>query len=162
MNKFGHSLSSSSSRRRQIIRAQASALPTTTDGDYNVEKHRLCNIGMPSDDNDASTKKYVDLATSSLYNKVLIANEALGALGEAVDNISDQVKSSMIRIQELDQILNRNVHDDLRSLGDLARETGEKMSQLAMKCEERFQKMEQFEATINHRIDQIKHAANIL
>nr|WP_253308891.1 hypothetical protein [Rickettsia endosymbiont of Ceutorhynchus assimilis] len=156
MNRFGHSLSSSSRRPVQIIRPQP-ALPTTTDGDYNVENHRLCNIGMPSDDNDASTKKYVDLASTSLYNKLLIANEALGALGEAVDNMSDQVKSSMNRIQELDQILNRNVHDDLRGLSDLARETGEKMSQLAMTCEERFQKMEQIETTINHRIDQIEH-----
>lgn len=161
MNKFGHSLSSSPRRPVQIIRAQP-ALPTTADGDYNVENHRLCNIGMPRDDNDASNKKYVDLATTNLYNKVLIANEALGALGVAVDDINDQVKSSMNRIQELDQILTTNVHDDLRSLSDLARETAEKMSQLSMMWEERFQKMEQFKTTIYHQIDQIKHTSNIM
>lgn len=141
MNKFGHSLSSSRRNYHQIIRS--SALPTTAEGDYNVENRRLCNLGMPRDDNDASSKKYVDLATENLYNKVHVANEALETtLGNAVDDISVQVRSSMNRIQDFDQFLNEHVLDDLQTLGDLARKTGEKMSQLTTMWEERFQKIE--------------------
>lgn len=159
LDKFGRSAVPHATSHQLLIQRE---FTYTKDGNVNIGNLKLCNVQSPTEGGDASTKDYVDLPIENLYNKVHISNEKLGALGEAVDDISLQVKSSMNRIQELDQFLNAIILDDLRTLNDLARETGEKVGQLTTIWEDRFQKLEQFKVDINIQIDQIKHVLNIM
>ena len=44
----------------------------TRDGNYNIDGKRLTNVGAPTDDNDATTKKYVQDGLNSKVGNTLI------------------------------------------------------------------------------------------
>lgn len=61
MNKFGRSLPSASRQKGSVRMIQTSnAIAVTSDGDYNFQDRRLCNVKPPVDKGDAVNKEFVE------------------------------------------------------------------------------------------------------
>lgn len=136
MNKFGHSLSSSR-KSVQIIRSQP-ALPVTRDGDYNIEDHRLCNLGMPQEEKDACTKQYVDSKAENLNGLMLTISSTISTVDEKYTKILQNfeiIKSAQV---EGSQKLEKNII----SLNELITTVDEKQR-------ERIQLLEVRQAALN-------------
>lgn len=87
MNKFGHSLASKRKSSFKIIRAESS-LPFTSEGQYDMEHHRLCNVKTPQVENDASNKVYVDTKDEKLESTI-------NQLKKDLDNMNNQVVTTI-------------------------------------------------------------------
>lgn len=155
LDKFGRS---SAPRSLPQLKLQRGFL-FTEDGNIDIGKLRLCNVHSPSEGTDASTKEYVDSTTERLYNSV---HQTAASFSVQVDDIGEQVTSIMNRIQELDQFLNSVILNDLHTLNELSRETGEKLSQISSAYEDRFKQIEQFISFAKIEIENIKRAVGIM
>lgn len=64
LNKFGRaSRPRNSSSSRQIY----TTLSLNNEGDYDFRNRRLCNVNSPIDDNDVSTKQYVEESVKAAF-----------------------------------------------------------------------------------------------
>ena len=48
----------------------------TANGDYNMDKKKLTNVGAPTDNNDSATKKYVDDKSKEPHSSSLLTVES--------------------------------------------------------------------------------------
>lgn len=88
LNKFGQSLSNNQFNNLLINKFKMvnNTLKYKSNGDLDVEKVKICNVGEPISDNDAANKIYVDAHTSKLSEDLYKTNgmiEHLQAILEA-------------------------------------------------------------------------------
>lgn len=155
LDKFGRSSAPRTSEvsNSPLLQVQR-GFTFTEDGNIDIGNLRLCNVQLPTAEGDATTKAYVDLTAENLSSKVHTSNEAIGVLGKEINDINDQVKSSMNRIKELDQFLNVVILSDIRTLNEISILTGEKLTKTVSAWEDRI-------AKLNREIKEIKRTVNI-
>lgn len=92
LDKFARSSVSRSGKR---IFVQNNSFPLTKDGDYDFSYHRLCNIKSPEEDNDSTTKVYVDSSLNDikkeLYSEIRSLNESTRS--ELANEFYQQIQS---------------------------------------------------------------------
>lgn len=68
MDKFGCSFETKNHRRNEQIFRSLSQFPKTTDGNYDMQNMKLCNVAEPTLSQDSSTKNYVDSVNVQVQN----------------------------------------------------------------------------------------------
>lgn len=110
VDKFGR-LSSTSAvvhpRNLDAIKLKMSEnilLKYTKDGkNYDVEKHKLCNVQTPTDDSDCATKQYVDTSLLPLIRSIDTSN----AVAPQIQVLQQQLTEENVTLTSLVKSLNK-------------------------------------------------------
>lgn len=76
MNKFGRSSSPHKSVR--VLQAP-NVIVFTKEGDYNFRNHKLCNVKVPTEKDDVTTKNYVDSLIEQIHGGINTLNKTIDA-----------------------------------------------------------------------------------
>lgn len=104
-DKFGRHISS---ERRDCDSYHQPCIPLTTDGDYDFENKRLCNVKSPIEDSDGANKGYVETMTRQVLQQVSPSAsntfkfaKDLATLTIKVDNISKETDFALNQLNIL-------------------------------------------------------------
>lgn len=103
MNKFGRSLPTSSRQKGIRVLPISNTFLVTTDGDYNIEGHRLCNVKAPVDKGDAVNKEFVE-GILAQYNKELDAR-----ITKTFETIDSRLKAGLKSAEDHVQVVEARI-----------------------------------------------------
>lgn len=118
LNKFGRS--SKAPNEVKVIRTQ-NLFAFTSQGDYDLQDRKLCNVKIPTEDSDAATKKYVDansVSAMNTFNEKFKQTEKLivSDVNKKISNLTKTVLTSSQTSTERTTLLNTKIENMLVSM----------------------------------------------
>lgn len=147
LDKFGCSFESKHYRNdyiKQMFRGQQ--IPKTSDGNYDIQNMKLCNVGEPTLAQDSSTKSYVDSVGEQMLNKFEVH------VKQFVDH-SNRVYSIISDLQQKTDFTGLRIASLKSDLDKKVMRANEKLAE----TEERLQnEMKNYDKECRNRIDMLK------